>query len=67
MGEREDTSTRICTGGMTMMFVPQNSAHIMYLTTQYAVYLYLFAQGTMYNIAFNTGSVWSSHLEWLPE
>ena len=41
--------------------------HIMYLTTRYAVYLYLLAQGIMYCIAFNTGSVWSSHLEWLPE
>jgi len=29
--------------------------------------LYLFAQGIMYYIAFNTGSVWSSHLKWLPE
>jgi len=46
--------------GTTMMFVPQNSAHIMYLTTRYVVYLYLFAQGIMYYIAFNTGSVWSS-------
>ena len=35
---------------------PQNSAHIMYWTTRYAVYLYLFAQGIMYYIAFNTGS-----------
>ena len=46
---------------------PQNSARIMYLITWYAVYLYLFAQTIMYCIAFNTGSVWSSHLEWLPE
>jgi len=60
---------RICTGGAAMMFVPQNSAHIntMYLTTRYAVYLYLFAQGIMYYTAVNTVSVWSSHLEWLPE
>jgi len=36
---------------------PQNSAYIMYLTTRYAVYLYLFAQGIMYYTAFNTGSV----------
>jgi len=39
MGERGDTSPKICTGGTTMMFFPQNSAHVMYLTTQYAVYL----------------------------
>jgi len=43
--------------GTTMMFIPQNSAHIKYLTTRYAIYLYLFAQGIMYYIAFNTGSV----------
>ena len=27
----------------------------------------LICPGLMYYIAFNTGSVWSSHLEWLPE
>jgi len=31
------------------------------------LYLYLFAQGVIYYIAFNTGSVWPNHLEWLPE
>jgi len=43
--------------GTAMMFVPQNSAHITYLTTRYAVYLYLSAQGIMYYIVLNTGSV----------
>jgi len=37
------------------------------LTTRYAVYLYLFAQGIIYYTAFNIGSVWSRYLEWLPE
>jgi len=36
---------------------PQNESDIMYLTMQYAVYLYLFAHCIMYYIAFNTGSV----------
>ena len=65
-GEWGDTSPRICTGEATMMLISQNSAHIMYLTTRYAVYFYSFAQGIMYYIAFSTGSVWSSHLEWFP-
>jgi len=43
--------------GPAMMFVPQNSAHIMYLTMLYAVYLYLFAHGIMFYTAFNAGSV----------
>jgi len=43
--------------GTAMMFVPQNSAHIMYLTMWYAIYLYLFAYGIMYYTAFNAGSV----------
>jgi len=40
-----------------MMFFPQNSVHIMYLTMWYTIYLYVFAQGIMYYIVFNTGSV----------
>ena len=43
--------------GTAMMFVPQNSGHIMYLTVRYAIYLYLFAHGIMYYTAFNVGSV----------
>jgi len=45
-------------GGAAMMFVPQNSAHIMYLTMRYAIYLYLIAHGVMYYTAFKAGSVW---------
>ena len=41
------------------MFIPQNSAHIKYLTVQYVVYLY-FVQGIIYYIAFNTGSISSA-------
>jgi len=56
-GGRGTCSPEFVLRGTAMMFVPQNSAHTMYLTTRYAVYLYLFAQGIMYYIVFNTGSV----------
>jgi len=48
---------RICSEGTAIVFVPQNLAHIMYFTTRYVVYLYLFVHNIMYYTAFNAGSV----------
>ena len=53
-----DTSPEFVLRGTAMMFVPPEfSTYNVYLTTRYAIYLYLFAHGIMYYTAFNAGSV----------